>query len=305
MAAPVAAPEAAPAAAQIAAAAPEVTAEPISKETPTKEDTSSADYHARGLGVKRQLVAVDQRGKSAGTSLTQVDSNAESNRMGALQFMKRSLGIMPPDPKKPGSGFTDMSDGNKKLSEEEVRNRISAAGKNPNTIISLLNDTSKGGGSIDSSSGNLNTMTGGAISGGNSSAGGAAAPSGPAPGVEASLLGSSAPASSGGGGGGGAGASLAKASVSGDAATPAPSMGGGGSSPVPASKSGQGAAVSTASMAASAPESPPSQAPSPASKSSDARKSQDPTNLVGNVHDVNPNLGNIANLWYHNSALLA
>jgi hypothetical protein len=80
---------------------------------------------------------------------------------------------------------------------------------------------------------------------------------------------------------------------------------GGGSSPVPASTSGQGAAVSTASMAATAPDSPPSQTPSPAPKSSTARNSQDPTNLVGNVHDVNPNLGNIANLWYHNSAMLA
>jgi hypothetical protein len=66
---------------------------------------------------------------------------AESNRIGALQFMKRSLGIMPPDPRKPGSPFTDMRNGDKELSEEEVRKRISAAGKNPDKIISLLNDT--------------------------------------------------------------------------------------------------------------------------------------------------------------------
>jgi hypothetical protein len=82
--------------------------------------------------------------------------------------MKRSLGIMPPDPRKPGSPFTDMRNGDKELSEEEVRKRISAAGKNPDKIISLLNDTGKGGGSIDLKSGNLNTITGGAIGGGGS-----------------------------------------------------------------------------------------------------------------------------------------
>lgn len=91
---------------------------------------------------------------------------AETNRIGALQFLKRSLGIMPPDPRKPGTGYTDMRNGDKPLSEEEVRKRISAAGKDPNKIISLLNDTGKGGGSIDLSSGNLNTITGGAIGGG-------------------------------------------------------------------------------------------------------------------------------------------
>jgi len=93
---------------------------------------------------------------------------AESNRIGALQFLKRSLGIMPPDPRKPGSGYTDLRNGDKPLSEEEVRKRISAAGKNPDKIISLLNDTGKGGGSIDLTSGNLNTITGGAIGGGGS-----------------------------------------------------------------------------------------------------------------------------------------
>jgi hypothetical protein len=91
---------------------------------------------------------------------------AESNRIGALQFMKRSLGIMPPDPRKPGSPFTDMRNGDKELSEEEVRRRISAAGKDPEKIISLLNDTGKGGGTLDLKSGNLNTITGGAVGGG-------------------------------------------------------------------------------------------------------------------------------------------
>jgi hypothetical protein len=80
--------------------------------------------------------------------------------------MKRSLGIMPPDPRKPGSPFTDMRNGDKELSEEEVRRRISAAGKDPEKIISLLNDTGKGGGTLDLKSGNLNTITGGAVGGG-------------------------------------------------------------------------------------------------------------------------------------------
>ena len=102
---------------------------------------------------------------------------AESNRIGALQFMKRSLGIMPPEPGRPGSTFTDMRNGDKPLSEDEVRKRISAAGKDPEKIISLLNDTGKGGGTLDLRSGNLNTITGGAV--------GAGAGSSPMP-VEAS-----------------------------------------------------------------------------------------------------------------------
>jgi hypothetical protein len=126
-----------------------------------------------GITTTQTPEAISPVGKSAGTSLTQVDSKAESNRLGALQFMKRSLGIMPPEPNKPGSGFTDLRDGDKKLSEEEVRQRISAAGKNPDKILELLKDTGKGGGSIDLRSGNLNTITGGAIGGGAGSAGGA------------------------------------------------------------------------------------------------------------------------------------
>jgi hypothetical protein len=124
-----------------------------------------------GITTTQTPEAISPVGKSAGTSLTQVDSKAESNRMGALQFMKRSLGIMPPEPNKPGSGFTDLRNGDKKLSEEEVRQRISDAGKNPDKILELLKDTGKGGGSIDLKSGNLNTITGGAIGGGAGSAG--------------------------------------------------------------------------------------------------------------------------------------
>jgi hypothetical protein len=89
---------------------------------------------------------------------------AESNRLGALQFLKRTLGILPD---KDGV-YLDMRNGEKKLSEEEVRKRISAAGKDPDKVLSLLKDTGKGGGSIDLSSGNLNTITGGAIGGGGS-----------------------------------------------------------------------------------------------------------------------------------------
>jgi hypothetical protein len=40
------------------------------------------------------------------------------------------------------------------------------AGKDPEKIISLLNDTGKGGGTLDLKSGNLNTITGGAVGGG-------------------------------------------------------------------------------------------------------------------------------------------
>jgi hypothetical protein len=59
-----------------------------------------------------------------------------------------------------------MRNGDKPLSEDEVRKRISAAGKDPEKIISLLNDTGKGGGTLDLKSGNLNTITGGAVGGG-------------------------------------------------------------------------------------------------------------------------------------------
>jgi hypothetical protein len=61
-----------------------------------------------------------------------------------------------------------MRNGDKPLSEEEVRKRISAAGKDPDKVLSLYRDTGKGGGSIDLKSGNLNTITGGAIGGGGS-----------------------------------------------------------------------------------------------------------------------------------------
>ena len=92
---------------------------------------------------------------------------AESNKLGALQFLKRTLGILPD---KDGV-YLDMRNGEKKLSEEEVRKRISAAGKDPDKVLGLLKGAD-GGGTIDLKSGNLNTITGGAIGGGGSGGGG-------------------------------------------------------------------------------------------------------------------------------------
>ena len=43
------------------------------------EDTTSADYHAKAMGVERPPQQVSQVGKSSGTSLSQVDEKAESN----------------------------------------------------------------------------------------------------------------------------------------------------------------------------------------------------------------------------------
>ena len=90
---------------------------------------------------------------------------AESNKLGALQFLKRTLGILPD---KDGV-YLDMRNGEKKLSEEEVRSRISAAGKDPDKVLGLLK-SADGKGKIDLSSGNLNTITGGAVGGGGSGA---------------------------------------------------------------------------------------------------------------------------------------
>lgn len=89
---------------------------------------------------------------------------AESNKLGALQFLKRTLGILPD---KDGV-YLDMRNGEKKLNEEEVRSRISAAGKDPDKVLGLLK-SADGKGKIDLSSGNLNTITGGAVGGGEGS----------------------------------------------------------------------------------------------------------------------------------------
>jgi len=96
---------------------------------------------------------------------------AESNKLGALQFLKRTLGILPD---KDGV-YLDMRNGEKKLSEEEVRSRISAAGKDPDKVLGLLKGAD-GGGTIDLKSGNLNQITGGAIGGGAGSSPSASTP---------------------------------------------------------------------------------------------------------------------------------
>jgi hypothetical protein len=100
---------------------------------------------------------------------------AESNKLGALQFLKRTLGILPD---KDGV-YLDMRNGEKKLSEEEVRQRISAAGKDPDKILGLLK-SADGKGTIDLKSGNLNQITGGAVGGGGGGAPAASSAS-PAP----------------------------------------------------------------------------------------------------------------------------
>jgi len=93
---------------------------------------------------------------------------AESTKMGALNFIKK-LGILP------GQGpnkdeYEDMR-AKRMISEEEVRSRISAAGKDPDKVLGLLK-SAEGKGKIDLSSGNLNTITGGAVGGGAGTAGG-------------------------------------------------------------------------------------------------------------------------------------
>ena len=89
-------------------------------------------------------------------------AQAESSKMGALNFIKK-LGILP------GQGpnkdeYEDMR-AKRMISEEEVRSRISAAGKDPDKVLGLLK-SADGKGKIDLSSGNLNTITGGAVGGG-------------------------------------------------------------------------------------------------------------------------------------------
>lgn len=142
------------------------------KKSDLKESGGAASAPT-GITTTQTPSAISPVGKSAGTSLTQVDSKAESNKLGALQFLKRSLGILPDK-----DGYIDMRNGEKKLSEEEVRSRISAAGKDPDKVLGLLKGAD-GGGTIDLKSGNLNTITGGAIGGGGS--GMPPAPAAPAP----------------------------------------------------------------------------------------------------------------------------
>jgi len=105
-------------------------------------------------------------------------AQAESSKMGALNFIKR-LGILPGQgPNK--NEYEDMrASPSRIISEEEVKQRISAAGKDPDKVLGLLK-SADGGGTIDLRSGNLNQITGGAIGGGGGSAPSASSAS-PAP----------------------------------------------------------------------------------------------------------------------------
>jgi hypothetical protein len=81
----------------------------------------------------------------------------------ALKFMKYGLGILP-DGK---GGYKDMPRfGDKTYSEEEVKRKIKAAGNpDPDKVLGLLNQKPDGS-TLDISSKNVNTVTGGAVGGG-------------------------------------------------------------------------------------------------------------------------------------------
>ena len=81
----------------------------------------------------------------------------------ALKFMKYGLGILP-DGK---GGYKDMPRfGDKTYSEEEVKRKIKAAGNpDPDKVLGLLNQKPDGS-TLDISSKNVNTITGGAVGGG-------------------------------------------------------------------------------------------------------------------------------------------
>jgi hypothetical protein len=160
---------------------------PVATPTPAPPPTSTAPTAASGGGGDKFA------------------DKAESNKLGALQFLKRTLGLLPD---KDGS-YIDMKNGEKKLSEEEVRSRISAAGKDPDKVLGLLKGAD-GGGKIDLKSGNLNTITGGAIGGG----GGGGAGGGGAGGGAAGGAGASPVTPSGGGAPSGEAISSASSEVS-------------------------------------------------------------------------------------------
>jgi len=107
---------------------------------------------------------------------------------GAINFMKRVLRILPR-----GNTYENLDTG-QKYSESEVKSKIKEAGADPDKVLGLISGNSKPDGTkLDISSGNVNTVTGGAIGGGAGtspmpmSGGGSSSPS-PSP---------SAPASSG------------------------------------------------------------------------------------------------------------
>jgi hypothetical protein len=76
--------------------------------------------------------------------------------------MKYGLGILP-DGK---GGYKDMPRfGDKTYSEDEVKRKIKAAGGDPDKVLAQLNPKSDGS-TLDISSKNVNTITGGAVGGG-------------------------------------------------------------------------------------------------------------------------------------------
>lgn len=80
----------------------------------------------------------------------------------ALKFMKYGLGILPDG----RGGYKDMPRfGDKTYSEEEVKRKIKAAGGDPDKVLSVLNQKPDGS-TLDISSKNVNTVTGGAVGGG-------------------------------------------------------------------------------------------------------------------------------------------
>jgi hypothetical protein len=78
---------------------------------------------------------------------------------------------------------------------------------------------------------------------------------------------------------------------------------GGGAAATPVSSGGSGNMVSAASMAATAPEPMNPNVNVGANKNTKLVKTDpDPSNPIGNVPEILPNLGSIANLWYHNAS---
>ncbi len=127
-------------------------------------------------------------------------------------------------------------------------------------------------------------------------------------------LGGMAPSATGqtstGGVGGGTAAPVSSAlgTVPGAAPSVGPSGGtGGGTAAAVSSSAGTGASVASASMAATAPESPAvGQTPGaqPANHMNKPKAQPDPVNNIASVPEVWPVLGSLADLWYHDASSL-
>jgi hypothetical protein len=156
---------------------PEPRQQPVQEQKPNAVPSAAAPAQQPAATAQSAPAATST---AAVTPTTDYGKDAETSKRGALTFVKRSLGILPDK-----DGYLDMKNGEKKLSEDEVRQRIAAAGKDPDKVLGLLNEKEKKG-KIDLTSGNLNTITGGAIGGGGGNAPSeGSAPSVPAPTMEA------------------------------------------------------------------------------------------------------------------------